>query len=283
MLTLDDIPAGNRPIVMGILNVTPDSFSDGGTFNSPAAAVEHARRMVADGADIIDIGAESTRPGAARVPAAQQITRLRDVLPAAARIGAMVSVDTTLSEVAAMALEAGASIINDVSAGRDDERMLPLAASADCAVVLMHMPGEPATMQRDIHYDDVVADVRAFLAGRLEAARSAGVRPERCIIDPGIGFGKRIEHNLELLNRLAELRSLARPILVGPSRKRFIGELTAEPEASRRAAGTIAACLAAFDRGATIFRVHDVREVRQALSVAAAIRQAPSASHKKTP
>jgi len=260
-----------RPILMGVLNVTPDSFSDGGRYVGPAAAVEQARRLVDAGADVIDVGAESTRPGSERVSAAEQLDRLREVVPGVVDRAAVVSIDTTRSEVAAFALDAGAAIVNDVSAGRDDPELLPLAAERGSAVVLMHMLGEPKSMQRDPRYDDVVAEVRAFLAERMEAAAAAGVPAERTIVDPGIGFGKRLEHNVALLARIPALRQLGRPVLVGPSRKRFLGELTGRPEPAQRGAGTLAACLAAWRGGATIFRVHEVAPLADALAVARAI------------
>jgi len=272
--SLEDILASHRTgraVVMGVLNVTPDSFSDGGAFLDPAAARAQAERLAAEGADAIDVGAESTRPGSERVGAAEQIERLRAVIPAAAETRAVVSVDTTRAEVARFALDAGAQLVNDVSAGRDDPEMLPLVAERGVPVVLMHMLGEPKTMQADPHYEDVVAEVRAFLAERIDAAVAAGVLRERIVVDPGIGFGKRLEHNLALLAGVGELASLGGPVLVGASRKRFIGELTGAAEAQERLGGTIAACLAAYRRGATIFRVHDVAPVRQALTVAAAI------------
>jgi dihydropteroate synthase len=275
--TLDDILTSHRTgraIVMGVLNVTPDSFSDGGEFLDPADANARAQRLLAEGADVIDVGAESTRPGSDRVPAGDQIDRLREVIPAAVACGAVVSIDTTLSEVAAFALDAGARIINDVSAGRDDAGMFALAAQRSAPMVLMHMLGEPKSMQLDPRYDDVLAEVRAFLSERLDAAAAAGVERRALIVDPGIGFGKRLEHNLALLARLGELASLGRPVLIGPSRKRFIGELTGEGEPQNRTAGTLAACLAARRRGATIFRVHEVAALRQALAVAAAIEPA---------
>jgi len=261
-------------VMMGILNVTPDSFSDGGRFLDASAAIAQVRRMLAGGADVIDVGAESTRPGSDRVPAGEQIARLREILPAVTETGAIVSIDTTRSEVAAFAMDCGATIINDVSAGRDDPQLLPLAAQRGAAVVLMHMLGEPKSMQADPRYDDVVAEVRRFLAARLAAAAEAGVPLERCIVDPGIGFGKRLEHNLKLLANTAALAELGRPVLVGPSRKRFIGELTGENSPRKRVSGTVAACLAAWQGGATIFRVHDVREVAAALKVAGAIEGA---------
>ena len=273
-VTLDDILTSHRTgraVVMGVLNVTPDSFSDGGEFLDPADAEAQARRLVDEGADAIDVGAESTRPGSDRVSAGEQIDRLREVIPAAVACGAVVSIDTTRSEVAAFALDAGAQVINDVSAGRDDPRMFALAAERRAPMILMHMLGEPKGMQVDPRYHDVVAEVRAFLSERIGAAAAAGVDRRRLIVDPGIGFGKRLEHNLALLAGVGELASLGRPVLVGPSRKRFIGELTGEGEPAKRTGGTLAACLAARRRGATIFRVHDVAPLRQALTVASAI------------
>jgi len=285
MTTLDDIldsPRTRRPMVMGIVNLTPDSFSDGGRFASPAAAVEEARRMIDQGADVIDLGAESTRPGSLRVGADEQIARLRDVLPAVTATGAAVSVDTTLAPVAAFATEHGAALINDISAGRDDPTMLPLAASRRTGLVLMHMLGQPATMQHAPHYDDVVADVRAFLLERIAAARQAGVEAGRIILDPGIGFGKTAEHNLTLLANVAEFAKLGLPVLIGASRKRFLGEVTAAtrhihgmatPCPADRVPGTIAAHVAAYLAGATIFRVHDVPSARASLDLAAAVRR----------
>lgn len=259
---------------MGVLNVTPDSFSDGGEFFSPARAVLQARRMAAEGADIIDVGAESTRPGSDGVSAAGQIDRLGDVLGAVVSTGRIVSIDTTCAEVADFALDAGAQIINDVSAGRDDPQMLPLAARRGTPIVLMHMLGKPRTMQAQPRYDNVITEVRGFLAGRIDAAVSAGVSRQKIIVDPGIGFGKLLEHNLALLAGVAALAELSCPVLVGPSRKRFIGELTAQSDPARRVAGTIAACLSARRAGATIFRVHDVEEIVAALAVQTAIEQA---------
>ena len=273
-LSLDDILASHRTrraVVMGILNVTPDSFSDGGEFFDPAAAAGQARRMADEGADIIDVGAESTRPGSQRVTAGEQIRRLLKALPAAVASGAVVSIDTTLSAVARFALDEGAAMINDVSAGRDDPAMLDLAAKRGAPIVLMHMLGEPKDMQVEPRYDNVVAEVRAFLAERAAAAEAAGVPRERIIVDPGFGFGKRLEHNLALLAGIGELVSLSYAVLVGPSRKRFIAALTGQEDPHSRTAGTIAACLAAWSRGATMFRVHDVGPLRQALAVAAAI------------
>jgi dihydropteroate synthase len=276
-MTLNEILDSHRTgrsVVMGILNVTPDSFSDAGRFLSPAQAVAQARRMIDEGANAIDIGAESTRPGSARVPAGEQIVRLEEVLPAVAKMGAVVSIDTTLAAVADFALEAGAAIVNAVSAGREDPDLLPLVARRGAAVVLRHMLGEPATMQKNPVYRDVVSEVREFLRERLAAAAEAGVPSEKCIVDPGIGFGKKLEHNLALLAGVGSLAELGCPVLVGPSRKRFLGELTGVAEPAGRVAGTVAACLEAWRRGATIFRVHDVAPLAQALKVAKAIKEA---------
>ena len=278
--TIDEILTSHhsgRAVVMGILNITPDSFSDGGEFFDPPAARAQALRMLEEGANVIDIGAESTRPGSAGVESADQIRRLREILPAVAETGAPISIDTTSAEVAAFALEAGAAIINDVSAGCDDPRILSLAADRKSPLVLMHMLGRPRTMQDNPHYDDVVAEVREFLAGRIEAAAAAGVARGRIIVDPGIGFGKRLEHNLALLvGGVGALLELGCPILVGPSRKRFIGELTGREAARRRLGGTLAACLAARRRGASIFRVHDVGPVVEALKVFDAVEDSPA-------
>jgi dihydropteroate synthase len=262
----------HRPAVMGILNVTPDSFSDGGQFLDPRAAIAQARRMTDEGADIIDIGAESTRPGSAGVAPQEQIRRLEAVLPAAAGLGILVSIDTTSSAVAQYALDAGSAIINDISAGRDDPDMLPLAGRRGCPVVLMHMLGSPRTMQLQPRYQNVVGEVRAFLQERLAAARQAGIPREKCIIDPGIGFGKLLEHNLALLAGVDKLTELGVPVMVGASRKRFIAQLGpggAEP--ASRLGGSIAACLESYRRGASIFRVHDVGPVVQALRLAEAL------------
>ena len=276
--TLEDILNSHRTgraIVMGILNVTPDSFSDGGEFFDTERAVAQGRTMVAEGVDIVDVGAESTRPGSDRVSGDEQIDRLREVLPRVVDLGVPVSIDTTRSEVAAFALDAGAAIINDVSAGRDDPEMLPLAGSREAPVVLMHMLGAPKTMQLDPHYEDVVAEVRGFLSERLTAAASAGVPETRCIVDPGIGFGKRLEHNLALLNGVGELLKLGRAVLIGASRKRFIRELTAQADPTHRLGGTIAASIVAWSCGATIFRVHEVGPMVAALKVAAALSPTP--------
>jgi dihydropteroate synthase len=275
--SLEDILQSHRTgrfVVMGILNVTPDSFSDGGKFLSTGDAIVHAEAMAAQGADVIDVGAESTRPGSMSVSPSEQIERLREILPPVARLGPAVSIDTTSSQVAAFALDTGAAIINDVTAGRDDPGMLPLAARRGCPIVLMHMLGRPRTMQDHPRYKDVVGEVCEFLLRRMEAAEAAGVVRDRIIVDPGIGFGKALEHNLILLAGVARLARLGRPVLLGVSRKRFIGQLTGVEDSAQRLAGTVAACLAGWGSGATIFRVHDVSAVRDALSVASAITKA---------
>lgn len=258
----------SRPTVMGIVNVTPDSFSDGGRWLDPEAAVAHGERLRAAGADILDVGGESTRPGAAAVDAAEERRRVVPVIEALAAAGARVSVDTMKAEVAAAALDAGATFVNDVAALRDPD-MLPLVAERGCDVCLVHMRGEPRTMQQDPRYADVVDEVRAFLAGRAQAALDAGVEAARIVVDPGIGFGKTVDHNLELLDRLDELAALGFPVLIGTSRKSFLGRI-AGSDAGDRLAGTIATNVLALARGASIFRVHDVGPVRDALTVAAA-------------
>jgi dihydropteroate synthase len=255
--------------VMGVVNVTPDSFSDGGEFLDPAAAIAHGRRLAADGADILDIGGESTRPGAAPVDAEEEVRRVLPVIEALADTGTQISIDTTKTEVAGRALDAGASIVNDVSAFRFAPELAGLVADAGADCCLMHMLGEPRTMQEDPRYDDVVADVKAFLDERMRFATAAGVREDRIWLDPGIGFGKTLQHNLELLRRLDEIVALGRPVVVGTSRKSFLGKLTGKPE-KERLPGTIATNVIALERGARIFRVHDVAEVTEALTVAAA-------------
>jgi dihydropteroate synthase len=255
--------------VMGVVNVTPDSFSDGGEFLDPAAAIAHGRRLATDGAGILDIGGESTRPGAAPVDAEEEVRRVLPVIEALADTGTQISIDTTKTEVAGRALDAGASIVNDVSAFRFAPELAGLVADAGADCCLMHMLGEPRTMQEDPLYDDVVADVKAFLDERMQFATAAGVREDRIWLDPGIGFGKTLQHNLELLRRLDEIVALGRPVVVGTSRKSFLGKLTGKPE-KERLPGTIATNVIALERGARIFRVHDVAEVTEALTVAAA-------------
>ena len=255
---------------MGIVNVTPDSFSDGGLYLDADAAVAHGRQLAADGADILDVGGESTRPGAAAVHADEERRRTEPVVRGLAGGGASVSIDTSKVAVAEAALDAGAEIVNDVTAFVADPGLADLCADRRCGVVLMHMQGTPRTMQEEPTYGDVVEDVKAFLATRIEFAVSRGVAEDAIWVDPGIGFGKTVEHNLELLRRLGELRSLGRPILVGTSRKSFIGTLTRR-KVTERLGGTIASNVLALANGAEVFRVHDVRQVRQALIVAEAV------------
>jgi dihydropteroate synthase len=255
---------------MGVLNVTPDSFSDGGLYLDPEAAIGHGRELVAAGAEILDVGGESTRPGAVEVSAEEELARIGPVVDELAGSGATVSIDTSKLAVAEAALDAGAEIVNDVTALRGDSGIGELCAERGAGLVLMHMRGTPRTMQESPVYDDVVEDVKAFLAERMEVAVSAGVDEERIWLDPGVGFGKTLEHNLELLRRLDELRSLGRPLLVGTSRKSFIGKIDGS-EASERLGGTIASSVLAAVEGADILRVHDVAEVGQAMRVAAAI------------
>ncbi|MGH2981528.1 MAG: dihydropteroate synthase [Solirubrobacterales bacterium] len=255
---------------MGVINVTPDSFSDGGRFLDPRRAIEHGRALVADGADVLDVGGESTRPGAAAVGEERELERVAPVVEGLATEQVPISIDTSKLAVAEAALGAGASIVNDITALRGDPRIAGLCSDRDAELVLMHMQGSPRTMQADPTYDDVVDDVKAFLAERLRFAVAEGVPEERIWLDPGIGFGKTAEHNLELLRRLGELAALGRPLMVGTSRKRFIGKIGGG-EVDERLGGTVASCAIAFANGASMLRVHDVREVREGIQVAAAI------------
>jgi dihydropteroate synthase len=254
---------------MGIVNVTPDSFSDGGLFLDADAAVEHGRRLVEEGADILDIGGESTRPGAEPVPPQVEAERVLPVVSGLAG-SARISIDTSKAVVARVALDAGASIVNDVSAFRFDPEMATVVAESGAHCCLMHMLGEPRTMQRDPRYEDVVGEVRAFLEERLEFAVAEGIPEERVWLDPGVGFGKTVEHNLELLRRLDEIVAIGRPVVIGTSRKSFLGKLAAADTGSGRLAGTIATNVIALRQGAAVFRVHDVAQNRDALHVAAA-------------
>jgi dihydropteroate synthase len=256
--------------LMGVVNVTPDSFSDGGLFLDPHSAIAHGLELAEQGAEILDVGGESTRPGAAEVDAATERSRTEPVVAALAAAGHTVSIDTSKAAVAAAALDAGAAIVNDVTALRGDPEIGALCAERDAGLVLMHMLGDPRTMQEDPRYDDVVDDVRAFLAERLAAAVAAGVAEERVWLDPGIGFGKTLEHNLELLRRLGELRELGRPLVVGASRKSFIGKVDGSG-VEERIGGTIASSVLALAAGADVLRVHDVAEMAQAAKVAGAI------------
>jgi dihydropteroate synthase len=258
---------------MGIVNVTPDSFSDGGAFLDPDAALAHARRLVAEGADVLDIGGESTRPRAAPVGEAEEIARVAPVIGAIRRDGPIpISIDTMKPAVARAAVAAGATMWNDVCALRFAPESLATAAELGCEVVLMHMQGEPRTMQAAPRYEDVVAEVAAFLAARAEAAMAAGVARERIWLDPGIGFGKTAAHSLALLRRLDQIVALGFPVLVGASRKSAIARIARDKSAeAQRLGGSIAAALAAARAGAAMLRVHDVAETRQALAIAAAI------------
>jgi dihydropteroate synthase len=269
--------------IMGILNVTPDSFADGGRHLQPSAAVAHGLRLAAEGAQIVDVGGESTRPGSAPVGAEEELRRVLPVVEALAAAfdrsheGATISIDTSKSIVAGAALNAGARLVNDVTALRGDRDMAAVVAESEAECCLVHMRGEPRTMQQDPRYDDVVDEVKAFLEARLRVAVRQGISEERVLLDPGIGFGKTLTHNLQLLSRLEELTVLGRPIVIGTSRKSFLGRLAAdaagvsEPTAvDERLPGTVASNVLAFERGARVFRVHDVAAVRDALALAVA-------------
>jgi dihydropteroate synthase len=255
---------------MGVVNVTPDSFSDGGVNFDPAEAAAAARRMSAEGAAIVDLGGESTRPGASAVPADEELRRVVPVLEAL-QGEVPVSIDTSKAEVAGMALELGAELVNDVTALRGDPELAGVVAESGAYLCLMHMQGEPRTMQADPRYEDVGAEVAAFLEERLAFAVDAGVPEELVCLDPGIGFGKTVEHNFELLRRLGELTALGRPVLIGFSRKSSLGKLLGDPEATTGSvAASVGAAVAAYERGATILRAHDVREHVEALAAARA-------------
>jgi dihydropteroate synthase len=264
--------------VMGVLNVTPDSFSDGGEWFAYEQAVEHGRLLAAHGAAILDVGGESTRPGSDPVPEREERERVVPVIAALAAdpaVDAQLSVDTMKLAVAEAAVDAGATYVNDVSAFRHDPAMADLVAERGCDCCLMHMLGEPKTMQADPRYDDVVDDVRAFLGERIEHALDRGIAPERIQVDPGIGFGKTLEHNLELLRRLDEIAALGHPVVLGTSRKTFLGRLTGRENPRERVAATVATSVLGFERGASVFRVHDVAETVDALTVAAATVRRP--------
>jgi len=263
--------------IMGVINVTPDSFSDGGRYLAAEAAIAHGLVLEAEGADILDVGGESTRPGADPVSETEELRRVMPVIEGLIErgTGAQMSIDTSKAEVAARALAAGATLVNDVTALRGDPAMAEVVTGAGADCCLMHMLGDPRTMQRDPHYDDVVGDIKAFLAERLAFAVQAGIAEERILLDPGIGFGKTIEHNLELLRRLGEFLDLGRPLVIGTSRKAFLGRLTGRESPDDRVAGTIATNVLAYERGARVFRVHDVAPLRDALTVTAATVSAP--------
>ena len=263
---LHGLPAG-RPLLMGIVNLTPDSFSDGGDYLAPEAAVARARELVAAGAEIVDLGAESTRPGAVEVPAGQQLDRLLPVLQALGDCPAVLSIDTRSAEVMRAALAAGAGLVNDVSGFRHDDGSLAVLAAASVPVVLMHSRATPAEMQRQAVYDDVLLEVYDWLEARLAGLAAAGIAPERVILDPGFGFAKTAEHNLALLRGLGLLHGLGRPLLAGLSRKSFIARLSRGEPPKARLAGSLAAALAALGQGAQILRVHDIAETRQAVAL----------------
>lgn len=256
---------------MGVVNVTPDSFSDGGRFFDAKAAVAHARQLAGEGADLLDIGGESTRPGAAPVSEAEELDRIIPVVEGLKDIEKPLSVDTRRPAVMRAALQAGASMINDVRA-LQEPGAIDAVRGSPCAVCLMHMKGEPATMQQEPHYDDVVAEVREFLAQRVRACESAGIARSRLVVDPGFGFGKTVSHNLMLLKNLLSLGDLHLPVLAGLSRKSTLGKLTGRP-VGERLAGSLALALLALERGATILRVHDVKETRDVIAVWEAVRQ----------
>jgi dihydropteroate synthase len=262
--------------IMGVVNVTPDSFSDGGRYLDAQAAIEHGLELEAEGAAVLDVGGESTRPGADSVPEAEELRRVIPVIEGliARGAGARISVDTSKAAVAARALEAGATLVNDVTALRGDPDMAGVVAAGGAECCLMHMLGDPRTMQDDPHYDDVVDDIKSFLADRMAVAVKAGIAEERLLLDPGIGFGKTVEHNLELLRRLGEFLDLGRPVVIGTSRKSFLGRLTGRAP-DDRVAGTVATNVLAYERGARVFRVHDVAPVRDALAVTAATVSPP--------
>jgi dihydropteroate synthase len=255
--------------IMGVVNVTPDSFSDGGTFADPVSAIVHARRLASEGAAIIDVGGESTRPGAAPVPPADERERVVPVIAGIAGLDlpVRISIDTMKLPVAEAALDAGASYVNDVTAFRHDPDLAGLVADRGVDCCLMHMLGEPRTMQDDPRYEDVVDDVKAFLLERMQVATAAGIAEERISLDPGIGFGKTLEHNLELLRRLDELVAIGRPLVIGTSRKTFLGRITGR-DVTERVHATVATTVIAFERGAQVFRVHDVAATLDALRVA---------------
>jgi dihydropteroate synthase len=259
----------DRPLVMGVVNVTPDSFSDGGHTLEPGAAIAHAQRLMDEGADLLDLGAESSRPGAQSVSAGQELLRLMPVLDGLHACPIPISIDTTKPEVMRAVIGAGAAMINDIGALRSPGA-LEAVADSDAGVCLMHMQGEPRTMQREPRYGDVVAEVRAFLAGRVAAAEARGIARERIVIDPGFGFGKTVEHNFELLRHLHRFAEMGLPVMAGWSRKSTLGAITGRG-AGERLAASIAAALLAVQHGATIVRVHDVAETRDAFAVLAAM------------
>ena len=269
-----EITLGPRPALVGVVNVTPDSFSDGGKFLDPKAAVAHGEELAAEGADIMDVGGESTRPGAEPVGAGEELARVIPVIRGlAAAVKTPISIDTRHARVAREAVAAGACLVNDVTGLTGDPEMARAVAETRAGLVIMHIQGDPRTMQQDPVYDNIMADICRFLRRSIVAAREAGVPEDHIFVDPGIGFGKRLQHNLQILARLGQLRTLGRPIMVGPSRKRFIGEVTGIEAPAERLFGTAAACAMAVAQGALALRVHDVLQMRQAVAVAAAIAE----------
>jgi dihydropteroate synthase len=264
-----------RPLVMGVINVTPDSFSDANRFADPLSAAEAAEEMVHAGADWIDIGGESTRPGSIPVPEDEQIRRTAPVIQAIRRrLPVLISIDTTRVGVANVALDCGADVVNDISAGRDDPAIFERVARSNSAIILMHMQGNPQTMQLDPTYNDVTKEVCAFLLERRAAAQASGVDPARILLDPGIGFGKTAGHNLTLLRDIAALAALGSPLVIGPSRKSFIGKITGETDPAKRVFGTAAAVAWCVANGAAVVRVHDVRPMAQVVRMVQAISSA---------
>ncbi|MBW4584254.1 dihydropteroate synthase [Aetokthonos hydrillicola Thurmond2011] len=271
---------GQRTYLMGVLNVTPDSFSDGGKFNTVTNAIAQAQAMVTGGADIIDIGGQSTRPNAKQITVTEELERVLPVLRSLRQeISVPISIDTTSAVVAKAAIDAGADIVNDISGGTFDPQMLTTVSSLDVPIVLMHIRGNPQTMQQMTNYQDLIGEISSFLAKQITAAVAAGIDREKIIIDPGIGFAKNYEQNLEIFRRLTELHKLNCPILVGPSRKSFIGRILNQPNPEARIWGTAAACCAAIFNGADILRVHDIKEMHEVSLVAdALVRQSSSLS-----
>lgn len=275
-----ELVLGPRTLIMGVINVTPDSFSDGGLFLDQDRAVAQGLRLAAEGADILDVGGESTRPGSEPTPAEMEMERVLPVIRAlSAQTQAVLSIDTSKAQVARAALEAGAQIINDITALRGDPALASLAAASGAGLVLMHMQGSPRTMQADPHYDDVVAEVRDFLAAQALAAQAAGVPPERIIVDPGIGFGKKPEHNLALIRNLGQLAQLGYPVLLGASRKSFIGLLTGREDPRERLWGSLGVHVLGAALGADLVRVHEVAPYQEALAVSDAVMALEASPH----
>jgi dihydropteroate synthase len=263
---------GERTYLMGILNVTPDSFSDGGEYVTLEAALQQGKKLVATGADIIDIGGQSTRPGAVQIPLVEELKRTIPVIQALRKVVSVpISIDTTRAEVAEAAVEVGADLVNDISGGTFDKWMFATVAKLQVPLILMHLRGTPETMQKFTDYENLIQEIYQFLAGQIAQAVAAGIEKSQLIIDPGIGFAKTYEQNLELLRRLSEFRSLELPLLVGPSRKSFIGNILHQLDPKQRIWGTAAACCAAIAGGADILRVHDINEMRDVCQVADAI------------